>query len=353
MGLPALTTELPHALRAQFARADLANLTLAAEMQVQIRRRAVDSARELLRVAITSDIPNSESLGLLLKKHGDHNDSPTELTVNAIINNMIDGCASSSPGVSQRTISKDLLRSSHPDVARQQLESSTDLAAAEELFKLISEARQNGDVALQQALYANAIAGNACNASDNDPCVLELARYKAWIALEATRGRFNSTAEVDAWKQHELDHLATKARAKLLDSAMALFVRSLGATGQGVLHLPDNCFYEIDKGLRSGHKAVVEVINGNLKPGFIRPKEIQDFDIMLGSLIEQLEELLEHKIISAEHDWTYAQSQRALKFANDLQKVANELACLGLTAGIAVSGLLLAMRTKKIERSNF
>jgi hypothetical protein len=116
-----------------------------------------------------------------------------------------------------------------------------DMASDEELYKIMSNARDEGDELTTQGLAAQTIAGKAVSDGDRPVEELETERWKAHLALMASEGRFSTTEEVDAWFERELEVAPYRVRGAMLGQLQAIFIKMLNPNndGQISLHGPD------------------------------------------------------------------------------------------------------------------
>lgn len=129
--------------------------------------------------------------------------------------------------VERGSIKQDLLAKLHPDRKPEGGVDAEDL----ETYKAIAQGQADGDDRTVQGRYAEAVARSAPSES-GDIAGLELRRYKAWVALQASRGRFQDEAAVDQWKEQEVQTMGIKSRISLTTQLSAIFIETLGIDPQ-------------------------------------------------------------------------------------------------------------------------
>jgi hypothetical protein len=112
-----------------------------------------------------------------------------------------------------------------------------DMASDEELYKIMSNARDEGDELTTQGLAAQTIASKAVSDRDRPVEELETERWKAHLALRASEGRFSTTEEVDAWFERELEVAPYRVRGAMLGQLQAIFIKMLNPDEDGRIFL--------------------------------------------------------------------------------------------------------------------
>ncbi len=286
--LPELSSTLPDELRADFARHDLAAIALKSEESLAIQELAEKAAQDVLDAGLSAEIPNGTRIAKLIEEHGDTS-LGDKITRTEAVRNMIWPERSNVFGVTRKDIARDAISKLHPDRAAGDKVASAD----DERLRALTKARQDNDHARAQGLYANTVAARASTSEEDDPAELELLRYKAWLALEASKGKFESAKEVERWKQSQLSQLPLRARASMLTAAHNLFVLGLGESSvDGTIRLPLHEYHEITEALEATRQAIESVNSDNFKSTSLLHGGITMFDFYMTSLVTSLENFM-------------------------------------------------------------
>ncbi len=320
--LPVPVGELSETLRVDFARSDLAMIASQAQEQVAVHKHATRAATEVLHTVSAMEIPNRDALIELRKEHliKPDADEPKH-TASGLARQMVKATGQHS-GVADKDVKRDILSRLHPD---RQLEVTS--AESEDTFKAITDAQQHDDETLVQGLYAETVATSAAGVESPSAATLEKARYKAWLALQAGKGRFETKEEVDAWKERELALAPHRIRAGLLGTAAGLFAHSLGATEQGSFSIPSECFYSVSQAFDTTQRVVEKIMGDEVTAYNLSRANLVSFDKQLTNLLGQLDGLyglLGMRILPG-MDWSYLLSDAASRFGRALSATAKEL----------------------------
>jgi hypothetical protein len=225
-------------------------------------------------------------------------------------------------GVSTTDISRDLLKILHPDVARDAVSIPVEAAAT---FRSVTEAQQYSDDVTIQGLYATTIAeAGLNNSSDSSVSHLERTRYKAWLALQAGKGKFDSKEEVDTWKERMLATAPYTVRAQLMASTFNIFTEILG-TANGTITLPDETTHHaISQGLEASKQAFAKIMDDDTPTEEIVRARTRKFDEALGDITTVLASL---KLSESRLGASLGQNRALLirSFGNLLQQAARAL----------------------------
>jgi hypothetical protein len=318
--LPIPVTGSPEGLRVDYARNDLRIIAAKSQEQIAVHEYATKAAAGLLHTLATTEVPNKYKLTELNELY-EKPDTDKKLTVGKVARQMVAPKQMKGSGVTDKDITRDVLSELHPDRV---ISGTSDAEESESIFRAITEARQYDDQTLAQSLYAGTVASRASAEEQPTATSLELARYKAWLALEAGKGRFYTKEEVDAWKKRELSLLPIRVRAGLLISARNLFGRALGAGADGSISLPSDYYHVISSGLDGSVKVIERVMGDHVTTDEMAKVDTDLFDQKMTGLLNQLDVLLRSQRGMGQ-TWTYLKGQLATTFVRDLTEIANIL----------------------------
>jgi hypothetical protein len=290
--------ELPEGLRMDLVRNDLAHIAALAEEQVRVHEYATQAATEVLHSSVTADVPNKEDLFALKERYEQPNAMDEIFSASGLARQMVTR-RDADAGIAGRDITHDVLSELHPDRDAEGVNDTT----SEDIFKSITGARLHGDGVLEQGLYAGTVAQRASRIESPTAAKLERIRYKAWLALQAGKGRFDSAEEVDAWKEHELELVPVKARAGLLMTTAELFAQSLGTDDSGRIRVPSECHASVSEGFRVVGRVFRDTFGDEAAPDVLSDMSMGLFDRDLTRLVKQLQGLYTSQAVIGRHMW--------------------------------------------------
>lgn len=316
------TSGLNEAFRVELARTDLTIIVDQAREQVAVHETAVRAASEVIRAVSEMEVPNRDALREL-----DRDDKNSDVipdvpeTISGIARRLIKPKGDVPVGVSDKQVKADALSSLHPDRRVDMVDTSKD-----DLFKSITEAQQSQDVTLTQGLYASTVASVAAGIEKPTPQTLEIAWYKAYLALQAGQGRFKTVEEIEVWKECELAIAPYKLRANLLGMVSNIFAQSLGADEHGAIMLPSESSAPISEGFDTAQRVIKKIFGDELKVEDLSSKiALFNFDKELEALIPQLKGMLEHRPILTGTPWSAIETFKASHFGRELASIARTL----------------------------
>lgn len=317
----ALPDDSPENIRRVFVLSDLDSIASQADERMAIHNYALESASEIMRTGCAG-IPNTKELEKLVDLYGGEAfPRMSNQDMNKILRQQVEPQHKSYEGVSEKRVVGDVLSPLHPDHQINKRAFSLDALT---IFKAITAAKQDGDTIKVQGLYATTLISHAKQAKEPTITDLEVVRYKAFVALRASEGRFTSMAQVHAWKKKQLELAPYKARIGLLTTTIHLFGKAVGADSKGIApNLPSMSWPDVINAMEAAERATTKSAAKTLKFKEIKDEiDIENFDRILGDTLGKLEELFK---ITKGNNTLWMQTPKVTRLANALEKLANSL----------------------------
>lgn len=330
------TTGLNEVFKIDIARNDLAIIADQAQEQVALHEQATRAGNEVVQALTRMDVPNRDALIELKKQQEPGNEPETPRTPSSLARELVKPKGDTQVGVTAKDIKSDVLSVLHPD-------RRVDSGGSDEVdvFKSITEAQQNEDETLTQGLYAGTVASRAAVVESPSAKTLEIARYKAWIALQAGKGRFETREEIEVWKKRELAVLPYKVRAGLLGTASEIFTQALGADEKGSISLPNECYQPVSQGLEATQRVLKKILGDEAEPDDLLKADLSRFDDKLAGIIDQLKTLVEDRSIAG-IGWSYFKIAMATRIGRELSAAARVLEAEGYDYARDLGSLVLS-----------
>lgn len=221
---------------------------------------------------------------------------------------LLTGSDSDAATVDRRIISLDMLSATHSD--------TTDSQQNDHLYKVITDSRAASDIATEQGTYAAFIAADSIQPNLSRTIEsLELARYKAHVALEASRGKFSSKEQADEWAVREKRLMPTHVRAGILLELHEIFIHTHNGEN-GVIILDAQYAPQIKDSLQTVTTVLRDILGHatRLRETLFNSEV---FDKQLPNVVDSLQSLVESYLAHGK-----ARGDASLDFAMQLEELA-------------------------------
>jgi len=296
--LPVLI-EGPESIRRANALFDLhAIKTLAAEVH-ELDQYATTAASEVISSHMSVEVPQDykDIRDLFTHFHPDADDKTPKLSHADIVDTFIGPDADTQIGVSDRNIAVDATAALHPDKLPTQGVHIT--ADSGDTLKALTNAQALGRRRTVQAMYAKTVATSATHTDESTPMKevseIELARYKAQVALQAAKGKFASKDDVDQWKQQQIDRIPAIVRAAGLGQVIYVLGQLLGADAEGRVSVSGYYAQEIISGIDRTYVRIQELRDESRPSGLETDFDRRMFDRRFSLVVSELESVLRER----------------------------------------------------------
>jgi hypothetical protein len=292
MLLPARLSDTPEPLRRLDALIDLSQISADAIEQNTLNQLARGAVEEFLHEIAEFGVPkDATDITSIYKEMFPENQTDSgNSNASQMISEMI-APAQQVVGVDETKIARDAMRSAHTDIANP--EGAEESA---ETIRTLTNAKAQNDTLTSQVIYAEKVSRDAFNSgarSDVKTEDLELDRYKTWVALQASKCKFESAEEVEAWKNRQIELIPVRSRGEMLGMLTNIFIISLAPNANGSINYQGYEGETIANGVKTSQKKLKVLLDDDISSDAISAFDValfdQHFSVAVDSLVEVLQ----------------------------------------------------------------
>lgn len=290
---------LPEELRIMNARATLSVLGQAAQDARIIQNRRADATQEVLNAQANAgrEVPEHDCIADIFSSlpsaQAQDEGLASEATKQHMMDMRVTRWQTDAPALEPAYVAREL----HPD-------RNGENAEAAQAFRDYTAAKDTGDIALAQSVAAQAMTMRSLQGIEGVPNVdeMELAVYRAYVALNNISNKFMSVFGVNVWKRQEINALPYTIRAYDLLKLTGILFENVVGVRDGLVRLPsESMVYALDRLNKKSANLAESVANGLSANIHTLPEEIAAYDEAVIAFMERNEADLRY-------DWSWSSS---------------------------------------------